>query len=250
MSVSKLLKRIVTPDVELEQLKEGECDRDTLASQIHDYTLGINSDPLCQFAIVLSALIHDADHPGVSNAQLIKENKELAKIYKKKSVAEQHSFDLAWQLFISDRFAELRCCLFASKAELLRFRQVLVNVVMATDIFDVALNDLRKARWQKAFSDDAEKSRVDVNNLRATIVIEHIIQASDVSHTMQHVSGRIVFLWLRFLCFAHPIAHLLLPRTQWHVYRKWNRKLFQEMTLAYRAGRMGTDPATFWYKSE
>ena len=90
---------------------------------------------------------------------------------------------------------------------------------MATDIFDKELNDLRKKRWDKAFSTDTPPN---VNNLRATIVIEHIIQASDVSHTMQH----------------------------WHVYRKWNRKLFVEMTLAYRSGRMGTDPSTFWYQGE
>lgn len=34
---------------------------------------GISSDPLSQFAVVFGALIHDVDHVGVSNAQLIKE---------------------------------------------------------------------------------------------------------------------------------------------------------------------------------
>ena len=36
----------------------------------------------------------------------------------------------------------------------------------------------------------------------------------------------------------------------WHVYRKWNACLFKEMYQAYHAGRMGADPATFWYKGE
>mmetsp|Transcript_44670 Transcript_44670/g.107712 ORF Transcript_44670/g.107712 Transcript_44670/m.107712 type:complete len:95 (+) Transcript_44670:3-287(+) len=36
----------------------------------------------------------------------------------------------------------------------------------------------------------------------------------------------------------------------WHVYRKWNAKLFKEMRAAYHAGRIGTDPATFWYEGE
>lgn len=67
---------------------------------------------------------------------------------------------------MSSEFRELRQCLFADETEFKRFRQVLVNVVLATDIFDKELNDLRKTRWEKAF--------------RATIVIEHIIQASDV----------------------------------------------------------------------
>ena len=36
----------------------------------------------------------------------------------------------------------------------------------------------------------------------------------------------------------------------WHVYRKWNASLFKEMYLAYKAGRMGSDPSTFWYQGE
>jgi hypothetical protein len=53
-------------------------------------------------------------------------------------------------------------------------------------------------------------------------VIEHIIQASDVSHTMQH----------------------------WHVYQKWNRCLFFEMYSAYKAGRDEKDPSQGWYEGE
>ena len=52
MSVTKLLSRIVAPDNE--QVTESEAT-------LHDHTYGITSDPLTQFAVVLSALIHDAD---------------------------------------------------------------------------------------------------------------------------------------------------------------------------------------------
>jgi len=79
---------------------------------------------------------------------------------------------------------------------------------------------LRKARWEKAFS---EGSSMKSNHaLRATIVMEHIMQASDVCHTMQH----------------------------WHIYRKWNKRLFFELMKAFKAGRMASDPSTFWYKGE
>ena len=70
----------------------------SLASQLHDHTYGITSDPLTQFACVFSALIHDVDHPGVPNTQLIKENAKVAGFYRNKSVAEQNSVDLAWDL--------------------------------------------------------------------------------------------------------------------------------------------------------
>ena len=61
-----------------------------------------------------------------------------------------------------------------------------------------------------------------MGDMRATIVLEHVIQASDVSHTMQH----------------------------WHIYQKWNKRLFFEMRKAFRSGRMPKDPSEFWYNGE
>ena len=80
----------------------------------------------------------------------------------------------------------------------------------------------RKARWNKAFSDGEDCASQDEDeqmkiNRKATIVIEHLIQASDISHTMQH----------------------------WHVYAKWNAKLFEELYVAYLNGRMDKDPGTY-----
>ena len=104
-----------------------------------------------------------------------------------------------------------------------RFRQLLVNTVLATDIFDKELSAARKERWAKAFSAEGESSnkQADINR-KATIVIEHLIQASDVAHTMQH----------------------------WHIYQKWNERLFAEMNAAYKAGRQEKNPAEGWYKGE
>ena len=66
-----------------------------------------------------------------------------------------------------------------------------------------------------------KRTTKDIHRM-ATIVIEHLIQASDVAHTMQH----------------------------WHVYRKWNERLFQEMYAAYKTGRWDKDPSDGWYKGE
>ena len=119
-------------------------------------------------------------------------------------------------------YKDLRSCIYTDEIELNRFRQAMLKVVLATDIFDQELNALRKKRWNAAFANEAFSSPDDDVNVKATIVIEHLIQASDVSHTMQH----------------------------WHIYQKWNERLFVEMYQAYKAGRMGKDPATFWYKGE
>ena len=184
MSVSKLLARIVGP-----QIDTADCpDAAQQEEYLHDHTYGITSDPLTQFSVVLSALIHDLGHSGVSNAQLIKEDTKLATLYQSKSVAEQNSVDLAWNALLSPQYDELRQSIFGSISELRRFRQLLVNSVIATDIFDKELGALRKNRWNLAFdkTTQTEGSRADTNR-KATIVIEHMIQASDVAHTMQHV---------------------------------------------------------------
>ena len=86
MSVNKLLSRIIAPDIEV----EGSKDR---TSVLHDHTYGITSDPLTQFAVTLSALIHDVDHCGVPNSQLVLEQTVLAGAYRNKSVAEQNSVE-------------------------------------------------------------------------------------------------------------------------------------------------------------
>jgi class 3 adenylate cyclase len=218
MSIIKLLERVVKPE-EIDY--EGKSTE--IASDAHNYTYGITSDSLTHFAVVFCALIHDVDHTGVSNGQLIEEKAHIATFYNNKSVAEQNSVDLAWELLMEGKFSSLRACIFTSSTEFKRFRQIVVNVVLATDIFDKELGALRKNRWIKAFDEiSLQESPVDDANRKATIVMEHLIQASDVSHTMQH----------------------------WHIYRKWNARLFFEMHAAYKSGRTDTDPSEGWYKGE
>lgn len=125
MSVVKLMNRIVAPDGAYEASGDGK--KDEIASTLHDYTYGITSDPLTQFACVFAALIHDADHPGVPNSQLVKEQSPMASIYKNKSIAEQNSVDLAWDMFMQDSFSNLRATICASDEEKRRFRELVVN---------------------------------------------------------------------------------------------------------------------------
>ena len=222
MSVTKLLSRIVAPsDMDF-------ADNTQATAKLHDHTYGITSDPLTQFACVFSALIHDAHHPGVSNATLVAEGNTLINVYGGKSLAEQHSVDLAWNLLMSREYQPLVAILCEDDSELSRLRQLVVNSVMATDIMDADLKKLRNDRWEKAFNKNSNVENEDTSsreaiNRKATIVIEHLIQASDVAHTMQH----------------------------WNVYTKWNARLFKEMYKAYLQGRGGArDPSEFWAKGE
>jgi hypothetical protein len=89
---------------------------------------------------------------------------------------------------------------------------------------DKELNGLRKQRWADAFSEQAgrEDTAHAVVNRKATIVLEHMIQASDLAHTMQH----------------------------WQIYRKWNERFFVECYRASQEGRAEKDPSVSWYQGE
>ncbi|KAL3914433.1 MAG: hypothetical protein SGILL_006104, partial [Bacillariaceae sp.] len=218
MSVNKLLRRINAPDLD-DDLNEGD---------VHDHTYGVGNDPLTWFACVFSALIHDVDHCGVPNAQLVKEDAPVAELYSGKAVAEQNSLDMSWELLMEPSYLNLRKAIYVNEPEFHRFRQLVVNGVMATDIVDKDLKTLRNKRWETAFDPTLEGSRHEMQfskstvNRKATIVIEHLIQASDVAHTMQH----------------------------WAIYRKWNERFFKECYEAYVHGRAETNPIDSWYKGE
>jgi len=220
MSSEKLMKRIVNPDaINYDQ------DPAVVSKQIFDLTYGISQDPLLHFAVVFSALIHDVDHTGLTNAELIKDGRQVAEVYRSKSVAEQNSVDMAWGILMDERFKELRSCIYTSDVELRRFRQLVVNAVMATDIADKDLKQLREQRWDAAFSEGenaVEQNNLTALNRKATIIFEYIIQASDISHTMQH----------------------------WHTYQKFNARLFEERYVAWMNGHLGKNPAEGWFGGE
>jgi hypothetical protein len=169
--------------------------------------------------------MQDVDHAGVPNALLVKENAEVALKFGEKSAAEQNSVFIAWEMLMEPKYEILRACIYTDNEERTRFRQLVVNTVMATDIMDRELQLVRKNRWEEAFKEekktDAMLSNYD-RSRKATSVIEHIIQASDVAHTMQH----------------------------WHIFKRWNERLFDEMYIAYKLGRTDKDPAIGWFEAQ
>ena len=103
------------------------------------------------------------------------------------SVAEQNSVDVAWELLMDTKYQELQHCIYKDQEEFDRFRQIVVNMVMATDIFDKDFKAFRETRWKSAFEGvNPPATEDELHNLRATVMLEHTIQASDVGHAMQH----------------------------------------------------------------
>jgi hypothetical protein len=199
---------------------QARIDREDL----YEMTYGISGDPLAHFAVVFASLVHDVGHTGIPNAQLINEESRIALLYDNQSVAEQHSLSLAWKTLLHSKYRKLRSYIYSDNVERKRFRQILVNTVMATDIASRDVLQIRTEKWERAFGEISDDEGVNITrrNERATALLETIIQAADVSHTMQH----------------------------WTIYRRWNEKLFDEMRVAFESGRASFDPPKHWYRGE
>ncbi|KAL3941955.1 MAG: hypothetical protein SGARI_000424, partial [Bacillariaceae sp.] len=166
--VKSELQLFITAVADFEVVKANELD----AEQYYESTYGISTDPLTKFAIVFSALVHDLDHAGVPNGQLVKEQDPIAMAYENGSQMEQHSLTLAFELLMDNEYKNLRAAIYSNQDEYDRFRQLCINCVIATDVFDKDLKTFREARWEKAFRSNSDiVSPEEQFNLRGTISI-------------------------------------------------------------------------------
>jgi hypothetical protein len=142
--------------------------------------------------------------------------------------------DLALGLLDLAEFEDLRNCIYTNVNEFNRFRSTIITLVLATDIMDKQLGALRRERWTKAFNKDNasligdssdntnEDNRTVVNNRKATIVLEHLIQVRgwryDASAGLFGVALKTSDCHLFCPLQASDVAHTM---QHWHVFAKW-----------------------------
>lgn len=262
----------------------------------HVGNFGISSCPMTHLALVFSALIHDVEHQGVSNKQLVDENNPLAIKYDGKSVAEYNSLDVGRMLLEQEKYPNLRRCMFGDASNLppeaakvvnsnvTLFQDILLATIQATDISSKDRLERISEKWIEAFekkkpnfhcscgstatsapsappapigkgkrpsrrsslhtpasfqqrearsmsSNDvfsmekcefcSEQDYSQLDYLKASTVLEQMIQAADVAHSMQ----------------------------SWEVFMKWNTKLYDELWAAKLKGR-GPDVSANWFKGQ
>lgn len=83
------------------------------------------------FALVISALCHDLEHPGVNNPFLVASCSDLATLYNDRSVLENHHCCRAFQLILHK---EIQLLSEFSKQEYFVFRGVVLANILATDM--------------------------------------------------------------------------------------------------------------------
>lgn len=83
------------------------------------------------FAAVLSAAIHDVDHPGVTNQYLINTGSELALMYNDESVLENHHLAVAFKILQHESRDILKNL---TKKQRQIIRKMVIDMVLATDM--------------------------------------------------------------------------------------------------------------------
>jgi hypothetical protein len=108
---------------------------------------------------------------------------------------------------------------------LISIRWQLICLTQSFNPFAMVVGEKDEAPLSLSSSHSSSPRKEDASkklNLQKTVLLEYIVQASDIVHTMQHFS----------------------------IYQKWNHKLFEEEYDAFRAGRLDQDPSEDWYENE
>lgn len=82
-------------------------------------------------ALIISALCHDLEHPGVNNPFLVASRSDLATLYNDRSVLENHHCCRAFQLLLH---GEIQLLAGFSNQEYTAFRAVVLANILATDM--------------------------------------------------------------------------------------------------------------------
>lgn len=82
-------------------------------------------------ALMIAALCHDLEHPGVNNQFLVKSKSSLGALYNNESVLEKHHTFRAFELLLHPSVDLLSCF---TKAQYQDFRHLLMSLILATDM--------------------------------------------------------------------------------------------------------------------
>jgi hypothetical protein len=145
---------------------------------------------LQQFGLLLSALVHDVNHPGHTNGFEILLRTELALKYNNESILEQHHAAVAFLLMrpaYSDVLIHFRD---SDRREL---RSLMVNCILATDM-------ARHSELVSAASDRVSRARESSESSTEDQLLscKLLLHASDVSNPIRPF--KLAALWSRRIC--------------------------------------------------
>lgn len=237
MIVAEHQRKARQSDPSFPQRENMQCNE---SSEKENVLSVIGQNKRIHFALVFAALIHDIDHRGVSNQQLIEEKHDLTQKYSE-SIAERNSLSIAFSLLKKDCFVNLRKGIARTSYEMEVFEATVADIVLGTDIASQDRRNQDDDEWSCAFGDHDKHCTIgkstgivnecscsnmnDKTSLRVKAALKMLIKAADIAPNMQ----------------------------EWRIFTRWSHNLFVEENKAYVCGRVvsGTrNPAENWYDNQ
>ena len=180
------------------------------------------------FCLLFCALIHDIDHHGLTNTQMIKENVNgLSTKYSDGSLAEHNSIDLALTILQEPQFNDLHEAICRLKLynrsvdnNLDAFTRMVTALVLSTDIMSAERMATNRSKWNKTFNIKVDLSSENAD-VRDESILENLLQLADVGHCTQ----------------------------RWETFVLWNQRLLTELVSAAAKGK-GADPSDVWFNGQ
>eukprot|EP00594_Rhizosolenia_setigera_P003342 CAMPEP_0178941660 /NCGR_PEP_ID=MMETSP0789-20121207/1533_1 /TAXON_ID=3005 /ORGANISM="Rhizosolenia setigera, Strain CCMP 1694" /LENGTH=502 /DNA_ID=CAMNT_0020620925 /DNA_START=2072 /DNA_END=3580 /DNA_ORIENTATION=- len=130
-------------------------------NEASDLAKSVQKNSFLHFVFIFSAFIHDLDHLGVSNKQLIDEDHPLAKKYSKdtSSIAEFHSISLAFEILVKEEYSHLVKEVFGENENSIlgKFHESVKKFVLNTDITNEKRQESLKDSYMRLVNRDTSQ---------------------------------------------------------------------------------------------
>jgi hypothetical protein len=129
---------------------------------------------LDHFALMVGALCHDLDHPGLNNVFQINARTDLSMLYNDVSVLENHHASFAFQV-LSQEEDNVAASLTPSQAQ--EFRKAIISEILATDMvkhFELVSRFKSHRETSGTFSKDRKEDR--------QLLLDIVLHAADISN--------------------------------------------------------------------
>lgn len=165
-------------------------------------TINVDVDPFLCISFLVAALIHDVGHEGVTNVFLVKESHPAAITFNDQSVAEMNSLKIFF-----DSLSEYNFFVNMDSATFQRFRSLVIELVLCTDIADADRRIVAEQKFILASKD--ENGNLVSNSTNIFVLLTICIRLADVGATTQ----------------------------DFETLKVWSNRLFVEGRIAHRNGR-------------
>lgn len=130
--------------------------------------------PIQEFALVISAAIHDVGHPGFNNKFLVDTESHYARLYHDRSVNENMHLDIAFKLLEAPEHDVMQMLDQSSRRDL---RRMLIRIVLQTDM---AFHSELVGKFLDVAEINRGKSVKDWDD--PIVALEYILHVADISN--------------------------------------------------------------------